>query len=79
MPLGYDCLFNNLSNGCVRVLVLNTQHGDLIPAGEGPVVRLEYDVSGEAPENQWDLDSGGLVVAEDEQGNFLLTGDRGIR
>ena len=51
--------------------MVNTENPDLIPEGEGPVVRLAYDVSIEAPAgecrdvNPEDV----LVVSEDENGD----------
>ena len=44
----FDCYTNELENGCCRV-ILSSIGDDLIEEGIGPVVTLKYDVSEEAP------------------------------
>lgn len=46
---GFDCSANELDNGCYRLILLTLSEGSSITEGEGPILTLKYDVSGEAP------------------------------
>ena len=48
---GFICLFNELQNGCVRVILLSLIDEPL-DEGKGPIFTLKYDVSGEAPSEE---------------------------
>ena len=43
-----NCQFNELSNGCARVIMVSLG-GDSIEAGSGPIFVLNYDVDDAAP------------------------------
>lgn len=54
-PMGsaseYSCVCNELSNGCLRVLLFSTT-GNTIGEGTGPIISISYNVSAEAPAGQ---------------------------
>jgi len=70
-PAGFSCFYENLTNGCVRIIAINSGSPDPIPVGEGPVLKLTYTVSGRAPSSGCkDLDlEEALVLGEDAGGN----------
>ena len=45
---GFDCVFNELQYGCVRIMIYSLE-GDLIDVGTGPLFSINYDVVDEAP------------------------------
>lgn len=70
---GFDCLVNELPNGCCRVLLFS-DGGTLIEEGEGPVFTLKYDVSGGAPSGQCrNLNPVGVVISAENNLPFEAT------
>lgn len=67
---GFVCLFNELQNGCVRVILLSVID-ELIDEGKGPIFTLKYDVSGEAPPQECINLNLQNVKVSDEFGNAL--------
>ena len=51
-PSGFECIYSNLANGCVKVILVNLDNTDMIGVGDGPIFTIEYDVSGVAPSEE---------------------------
>ena len=67
---GFDCIVNELEDGCCRVVLFPT--GGLIEGGTGPIFTIAYDVSEGAPEGECrGLNPGNVDVAESEFNSAL--------
>ena len=68
---GFDCLVNELPNGCCRVLLVSVA-GSFVEEGEGPVFTLKYDVSGEAPAEECrELNPEGVMISGENENQQL--------
>lgn len=47
--LCFHCISNELINGCCRVVMYNIEPSELIEPGAGPLITVNYTVSGNAP------------------------------
>jgi len=65
---GFTCAFNELSDGCFRIIFLSIS-GDVIPEGEGPVINISYNVSEGAPDSRCIALTARNVEVSDEERN----------
>lgn len=66
----YSCVCNELSNGCLRVLLFSTT-GNIIEEGTGPIISISYNVSVDAPPGQCTDLIPEQVLVSDENNNRL--------
>lgn len=69
---GFTCAYNEMSDGCFRIVLLSLS-GDVIPEGEGPIIRISYDVAEDAPEGECTAITAKTVKVSDEDRNALRT------
>jgi hypothetical protein len=70
---GFTCAFNELSDGCFRIILLSLS-GNAIPEEAGHIINVSYNVSEEAPEGRCVAITSKSVKISDEERNPLSAG-----
>jgi len=68
----FTCAYNELSDGCFRIILLSLS-GDVIPEGEGSIIRISYNVSEDAPDDRCVALTASNTAVSDEERNPIAT------